>query len=493
MRIRHALAVLTVVPFAAVMTTGAAQKPAATQKAAAPITFTEQIAPLVYANCVTCHRAGEVAPFPLVTYEDVATRAKQIARVTGERIMPPWHAEPGYGEFLDERRLTDAQIETIRAWVSAGMPRGPVDKMPPLPAFADGWQLGTPDLVVEMPEAFEVPASGPDVYRNFVIPANLPEEKWVKAIEFRPGSRPVVHHALIGFIRAGSAEGIAAKDGKPGFGGPMPITFVPAFAPAGELDGWAVGQSPHVLPLGLAKRLPKESDLVVQLHLHPSGKPERERSKVGLYFSSTPPTRRILEPTVPGLFGLQAGIDIPAGEKAFTVKGVFTFPRDMLLVSAMAHAHYLGKEFKAIATLPDGSTKPLLWIKDWDFNWQDRYYYKEPVAMPKGTRIDVTIVYDNSAENPHNPCTPPQRVQWGLQSTDEMGGIRLQVVPAEENAPPPGPEFAAAVRAALQNAAQSEAAKNAAQRFAEQQKRFREGLIAPGGCEAGNRDRDRNP
>jgi hypothetical protein len=321
----------------------------------------------------------------------------------------------------DERRLSDEQIATIRGWVAQGMPRGPESKMPQVPAFADGWQLGTPDLIVEMPEAFDVPAGGPDVYRNFVLPANLAEDKWVRAIEFRPGTRPVVHHALIGFIRAGSATGMSGKDGKPGFGGPMPVTFVPAFAPTGELDGWAVGQSPHSLPLGLAKRLPRESDLVVQLHLHPSGKPERERSKIGLYFASTPPTRRILEPTVPGLFGLQAGIDIPPGEKAFTISGTFQVGQDILLVSASAHTHYLGKEIKATATLPDGSTKPLLWIRNWDLNWQDRYYYKEPIPLPKGSRIDVTIVYDNSAENPHNPatrrgacnggCSPPTK--WG--------------------------------------------------------------------------------
>src|SRR5262249_21932489 len=313
-----------------------------------------------------------------------------------------------------------------------------------------------------------------DVYRNFVIPAGLAEDRWVRAIEFRPGTRPVVHHALIGFIRAGSAATMSGKDGKPGFGGPMPITFVPAFAPTGQLDGWAVGQSPHALPDGLAKRLPKDSDLLVQLHLHPSGKPERERSKVALYFASSAPTRRIIEATVPGLFGLQSGIDIPPGEKHFTISGQLTLPHDALVLSASAHAHFLGKEFKATATLPDGSTTPLLWIKDWDFNWQDRYYYKQPVALPKGTRIDVTIVYDNSADNPTNPCNPPQRVQWGLQSMDEMGGVRFQIVNADENAAPLGPEFAAAVRAATQQAVQSDAAKDAARRYAEQQKRFRE-------------------
>ena len=477
MRIMHRA--LVVVP-AALLAVAGVRAGGEPQSPASAVTFTEHVAPIVYGNCVTCHRAGEVAPFPLVTYEDVATHAKQIRRVTGERVMPPWHAEHGYGDFADERRLTDEQIATIRSWIDRGMPRGPAAKMPHLPSFTDGWQLGTPDLVLEMPDAFDVPAAGPDVYRNFVIPAGIAEDRWVRAIEFRPSSRPVVHHALIGFIHAGSAATMTSKDGKPGFGGPMPVTFVPAFAPTGELDGWAVGQSPHALPDGLAKRLPKDSDLVVQLHLHPSGKPERERSKIGLYFAAAAPTRRILEPTVPGLFGLQSGIDIPPGEKQFTINATFRVPDDMLLLSAGAHAHYLGKEFKATATLPDGSTKPLLWIKDWDFNWQDRYFYKQPVALPAGTTIQVTIVYDNSPENPNNPCNPPQRVQWGLQSTDEMGGVRFQMVAAtDEAAAKIAQGLGPAVRAALQQAAQSDAAKDAARRYAEQQKRFREAAGAP--------------
>jgi hypothetical protein len=430
------------------------------------ITFSEHIAPIVYANCVTCHRPGEVAPFPLISYEDVSKRGKLIAKVTQSRYMPPWHATHGYGDFADERRLTDDQIATIGTWVKSGMPKGPAARMPVLPKFTEGWQLGKPDLILEMPEGFEIPADGPDIYRNFAIPTGLTEDKWVRAVEFRPGTRRVVHHALFGFIRGGAVKDVAGRGGRAGFGGPMPIALVPGFQPSGDLGGWAVGNTPRFLPEGLARPLAKGSDFVVQLHLHPTGKPEIERSVVGLYFAETPPDRKLITPGIPGFFGLLAGIDIPPGEKAFTIKGAYTVPADMRAVSVAAHAHYLGKEIKATATKPDGTIEPLLWIQDWDFNWQDRYDYKTPVLLPKGTKIDVTISFDNSAENPRNPCTPPRRVTWGVQSLDEMGGVGFQMV-----------------KAFVAQAGQSDVVK----RYLAQQQRFRAGLEREGaaGC-AGN-------
>lgn len=440
------------------------------------ITFSEDVAPILYANCVSCHRPGEAAPFSLITYDDVAKRAKLIAKVTQSRQMPPWHAAHGYGEFADERGLSDAQIATLRAWLDAGTPRGSRDRMPPLPQFTEGWQLGTPDLVLEMPEAFPVPAAGPDIYRNFVLPTGLAEDKWVRAVEFRPGTRKVVHHSLIHYIRGESAAKAASTDGKPGFGGAMPAGWIPAFAPAGELGLWAVGATARALPDGLALPLPKGSDLVLQLHLHPTGKPEMERAKVGIYFAPSAPSRQIRQLGVLGFFGLLANIDIPPGEKNYTISGKLTLPADMHVLSVMAHAHYLGKEVKATATLPDGSTRPMLWIQDWDFNWQDRYFYKQPVALPKGTRIEVTISYDNSADNPRNPCNPPRRVRWGLQSTDEMGGVRFQMVPADEAAEAELQKSAAGMREALAKVARSEAVqeaiKRAAQNDAEMQERF---------------------
>jgi hypothetical protein len=450
---------------------------ATSQSRSGAVTFSEDVAPILYANCVSCHRPGEAAPFPLISYEDVSTRAKTIAKVTQSRQMPPWHAAHGYGEFADERGLTDAQIATIRDWVAGGMPAGSRAKMPPLPKFTEGWQLGAPDLVLEMPEPFPVPAGGPDIYRNFVLPTGLLEDKWVRAVEFRPGTRPVVHHSLIHYIRGGSAAKVVSSDGKPGFGGAMPAGLIPAFAPSGELGLWAVGTTPRALPDGLAWPLPKGSDVVLQVHLHPTGKPETERAKVGLYFASAAPARPIREMGVFGFFGLLAKIDIPPGEKNFTIKSSLALRADMQVLSVMAHAHYLGKEFKATATLPDGSTRPMLWIQDWDFNWQDRYFYKQPVALPKGTRIDVTISYDNSADNPRNPCTPPQRVQWGLQSTDEMGGVRFQMVTASDAAEAELQQANVGMREAVAKLAKSDAVqdaiKKAAAHNADLQERFR--------------------
>jgi hypothetical protein len=319
-----------------------------------------------------------------------------------------------------------------------------------VPSFIDGWQLGTPDLVLEMPAPFEVPADGPDIYRNFVLPTGLSDDKWIRAVEFRPAARKVVHHALFQFARGGALVKADGSDGRPGFKGLAPIPFFPGLAPAGELGGWTVGATARFLPAGLARLLPKGSDLVLQLHFHPSGKVERERSTVGLYFSDRPTERRIMTPAVPGLFGLLAKIDIPPGEKAYTITGRYNVIVDMHAISVDAHAHYLGKEMKATATLPDGAVVPLLWIRDWDFNWQDRYVYREPVALPKGTRIDVTITYDNSADNPRNPHHPPQRVTWGVQSTDEMGVVRFDMTADRvEDEPVLQQAGAAAVKAAL--------------------------------------------
>ena len=414
------------------------------------VTFSETIAPIVFDNCVTCHRPGEAAPFPLMSYEDVAKRGKTIASVTASRLMPPWRAAHGYGDFVGERRLTDEQIAQIGDWVAQGMPKGDLTKLPPLPQFTDGWQLGTPDLVLEMPDSFDVPADGPDIYRNFAIPTGLTEDKWIRAIEFRPGTRRVVHHALFSFVRGGSTASLS-KDGKPGFNGMMPVAFVPAFGPSGDLGGWAVGGTPRFLPEGLAWPINKGSDFVLQLHLHPTGKPERERSRIGLYFTPNAPERKFREMGAPGLFGFLAGIDIPPGEKHYEVKGTFNVFANMRAYAVMAHAHYLGKDVKAVATFPDKTTQTLLWIPDWNFNWQDRYFYKTPIDLPKGTKVDVTIVYDNSSDNPANPCNPPRRVQWGFQSYDEMGGVRFLTVAATDADETAIQDMTAAVAKALAN------------------------------------------
>lgn len=401
---------------------------AALLPAADKVTFTETIAPIIYQNCVTCHRPGEAAPFALISYEDVKKRGALIATVTKSRYMPPWHAAHGYGEFADERRLTDAQIAAIGDWVSQGMPQGDVAKMPKLPQFPEGWHLGKPDLVLEMPAGFDLPASGPDIYRNFVIPTHLTEDKWVRAVEFHPSARKVVHHVLYAYTEGGALAKVDGADGRPGFGGMGSIGVTPGGGNSGGLGGWAVGATPIFMPEGLALPLPKGSDFVLQMHFHLTGKAETEKSTIGIYFADKAPERKLMGLQLPALFGFGAGIDIPAGDKAYTVEDSFVLPVDVIAYSAGAHAHYVGKEMKAYATLPDGKTQPLVWIPDWDFAWQDRYNYKSPVMLPKGTRVNVWLRYDNSADNPRNPSNPPKRVQWGEQSFDEMGSVTLQVV-----------------------------------------------------------------
>ena len=388
-----------------------------------PITFSEQIAPIVYTQCASCHHPGEAAPFSLTSYEEVKKRGALIAAVTKSRYMPPWHAAPGFGEFKGERRLTDEQIAMIGEWVKQGMPQGDASKTPPLPHFVEGWHLGKPDLIVTMPKGFSLPASGPDIYRNFVVPLNLTDDKWVRAVEFHPGTRSVVHHCLFSYDASGTLIKRDGEDGKPGFSG----MDGGRSSNGGSLGGWAVGATPVPLADGLAYPLPKGSDLVLQEHFHLTGKAETEQSTIGIYFADKAPERRLMGIQVPAVFGIGAHMNIPANAKDYTIHDSFVVPVDVKCWAVGAHAHYLGKNMKMVATRPDGTKVPLLWIPDWDFAWQDRYPYKDPFVLPKGTRIDVTLVYDNTAANPHQPSNPPKQVWWGEGSFDEMGSMTVQV------------------------------------------------------------------
>lgn len=402
--------------------------PSTTAEANPGPTFNEHIAPIVFSQCSGCHRPGEAAPFPLLSFRDVAKRGKQIAQVTEERFMPPWHAEPSDFPFANTRRLTDNEIALIRNWVENGMAEGDPDALAPFPVFADGWQLGEPDLIVRMPEPFTIPADGPDLYRNFAIPLNLKEDRWVRAIEFRPGARSVVHHSLFFVDETGSARKADADDPEPGF-----RRMGLALQRGGRLGGWAVGGSPRQLPDGLAHRLPAGSDLILSTHFHPSGKAETEESVVGFFFADEPPSQEFTGIQLPPLFGALAGVDIPAGVSEYTVTDSFVLPVGVRAFAVSAHAHYLGKELRMTATFPgsDGETKTLLRIDDWDFSWQDQYNFASHVDLPAGTRLDARVVWDNSAENVNNPNHPPRRVKWGRESTDEMGSITLQVVATE--------------------------------------------------------------
>ena len=379
-------------------------------RAAAAPTFNKDIAPILFANCATCHRAGEVAPFPLLTYQDAAKRAALIAAVTAARVMPPWLAEPGHGTFLNERRLTDAEIALIREWAAAGAPEGDAKDRPALPRFPEGWQAGTPDQIVTMGESYPVPADGPDQFRCFVLPLNLEKDTHVSGFEFRPGNRRVVHHAIIYVDATGAGRRLAERAG----GGGYRCVGGPGFPASGAIGGWAPGADPRREDPDTALPVPRGSDLVVQIHYHPSGKPEQDQSTLGLHYSGPATKGRA------GMVLINRRIYIEPGNARHVVKASATVPQDVALVGITPHAHYLATDMKVDAYLPDGTKTPLIWIRDWDFNWQGQYRYAAPVRLPKGTRLDMEYVYDNSADNPQNPSNPPKRVTWGEETNDEM-------------------------------------------------------------------------
>jgi len=395
----------------------------------AAVTFNHDVAPVLYRNCTYCHRPGEAAPFSLLSYQDAQKKGKTIAKVTASHTMPPWKAEAASYAYRDERRLTDEQIALLQAWVKDGMPEGDPAEKPEPPKFASGWQLGEPDLVVEMPSAYHVPPDGPDIYRNIAVPSGLTEDKWVTAIDMRPSARAVVHHVL--YFADPSGHSHERQQGpEPGYGG------MRAGNATVHLGGWAVGGQPSFFPEGLALRVPKGSDLVVQYHFHPTGKPEAEKSLIGLYFAKKAPDRTLARIQMPPHYSLFSGLDIPAGEKDFVLRDTYTLPVAVDGVGVSAHAHYLAKQLKMTATLPGGEVKTLIWIKDWDFAWQDKYYFKQFVALPSGTRLDAEIHWDNSVDNPRNPSNPPIRVTWGEESKDEMGSISLIAVAHDESENP---------------------------------------------------------
>jgi uncharacterized protein (TIGR03437 family) len=392
------------------------------------VTFAKDIAPIVYNNCSKCHHTGEVAPFPLMSYSDVRSHGQTIGLVTQIHFMPPWKPEPGWTTYRDERRLTPDQISLIQQWVAAGMPEGDPSTEPAPPQFADGWQLGPPDLILTLPQAFNVPADGPDIYRNFVLPTGLTADKWVTAIELKPSARSVVHHSLFFSDTTGGARKLDGQDG-PGFGTIFTVGD-PLAALNGGLGGWVPGTTPAYLPNGIAIPLPKASDFLMQIHFHPNGVPQTEKTVVGLYFGPAPAVQ-MTQLQVPAFFGVRANLDIPAGEANYKIRGSFIIPADVNAVGVWAHAHYLGHEAKLTATLPTGEVRILLWIKNWEFNWQDQYLFQSLIPLPKGTRIDGELTYDNSVNNILNPHSPPKEVKWGENSTDEMGSLLLNVVPQQ--------------------------------------------------------------
>jgi Flp pilus assembly protein TadD len=384
-------------------------------------TFTRDVAPIVFTNCTPCHRPGEVAPFPLLSYADAAKHANGISEETRKRHMPPWLPDRGDFVVLGERRLTVDQIATIQRWVDAGKPEGNPADLPPAPSFPDGWQLGRPDLVVSPARPFTLEPGGEDVYRDLVIRAPATTDVFVRAVEFRTNGAPI-HHAVIRIDRSGASRARDGADGRPGFAG---MAWQTTQDPEGQFIGWAPGRGPIVSPTGMPWRLDKGADLVVELHMLPPKKPSAIAPAIALYFSDAPPVRTPLTVKMGSKL-----IDIPAGAKAYDVTDSYALPVAIDLLSVYPHAHYLATEMLITATWPDGATRTLLHIPRWSFHWQQDYRYATPVSLPRGAVIRMRYTYDNSAGNDDNPHTPPVRVRLGPNSTDEMAELGLQVLPA---------------------------------------------------------------
>lgn len=391
------------------------------------VTFNKDVASLVFEHCAPCHHAGGIGPFPLITYQDVRKHASQIRAVTQRRYMPPWPPEHGYGDFEDDRSLTDKQIRVIADWVEQGEPEGNPADLPPAPHFDTEWQMGRPDLVLKMTQPFRMAAGGSDVFRNFVIATGLKETRYVRGLELRLDNTRVVHHANVVLDRTQSLRRRDGEDGQPGFPGMDVITEAAAnnFDPDSHFLFWKPGSVLRPEPDDMSWRLDPGTDLILNLHLQPTGKPESVQAEVGIYFASHAPTR------FPMLIQLEhdGAIHIPPGDRTFAVTDSLVLPVDVELLAIYPHAHYLGKLVEAWAMLPDGSRKWLIRIPDWDINWQAVYNYRHPVALPKGTKIMMRITYDNSEANPRNPNHPPKLVTTGDRAEDEMGHVWVQVLP----------------------------------------------------------------
>jgi Flp pilus assembly protein TadD len=350
--------------------------------------------------------------------------------------MPPWLPEPGYGDFADVRRLSDGDRELIKRWVSAGMPEGDPKAAPAPPHYDATWLLGKPDLILKVARPFTVPAGGTDVFRNLILPYTLGQTHYVRAMEIRPGAPQVVHHANVVIDRTGSLRRLHPNDWQSGVPGmELLVDAGNRFEPDSHFLFWKPDTPALIEPEGMPWRLDSGNDLILNIHLKPSGKPETLDAEVGLYFTEEPPAKQ------PMLLALERDdqLDIPAGDGNFVVEDSLTLPVDVEVLGAYPHAHYLGHDMQGWAILPDGEKKWLVWIRNWDIDRQSVYRYKEPLLLPKGTVLHMKYTYDNSSANPHNPHTPPVRVRAGNRSEDEMGHLWLQVLPvnAAANAPDP--------------------------------------------------------
>ena len=383
-------------------------------------TFNKDVAPIVFARCGACHHPGGPAPFSLLTYGESRRRATLMAQVTKSRFMPPWKASPGSGPFVGQNPLTADEIDLIQRWSSSGAPEGDPHDLPRVPQFRETWQLGTPDLIVGPSQPFTLQAGGTDVFRIFVIPVPTSTARFVRGLEFLPGNPKVVHHANIRLDRTDTSRRYDDADPAPGYEG---LIAHSATYPDGHFLGWTPGQIAPLLPKGMAWRLDPGTDFVVEIHMQPSGKPETVAPSIGIYFGSDPPER------TPVMLRLgRQSIDIAPGDPSYTITDSFVLPVDVEVQAVQPHAHQRAITISGVATLPDGTTRTLIEIGEWDFRWQHVYRYVAPLRLPKDTTLAMRYAFDNSATNPRNPVLPPRRVFWGQRSADEMGDLWIQVL-----------------------------------------------------------------
>lgn len=379
-------------------------------------TWSADVAKIIYTNCTPCHRTGEIAPFPLVTYEQVSDFGFSVKRAVEKREMPPWPPAKGHGTFIGNRSLSDADIETITKWVDGGMPVGDLASAPKPPTFPEGSQLGTPDMVLTMSETWTVQDNNKDVYRYFVLPTNLLKDRSVKAIEFRPGNSAVVHHVLYFLDTTGTARRKDAEDPLPGYSG----FGDPGFETAVSFLGWVPGAQTRFYPPSIGSTMYKNSDLVIQVHYAPSSIVQTDRSHVNIFFHSADEVRQVQEfAMTPRQLIAGQKFQIPANKvQSFTT--TFTIPLEISVIGVAPHMHLLGKDCKAYATTPKGDTIRLISVPQWDFHWQGGYSYKNPIRIPRGSKLFYEASYDNTINNLNNPNNPPKLVTWGESTTDEM-------------------------------------------------------------------------
>ena len=359
-------------------------------------TFTRDVAPILYKNCVECHRPTMFAPMSLVTYQDARPYAKVMKQRVVARQMPPWNADPAIGHFKNDPRLTDQEVDTIARWADGGAPKGDDSDMPKMPSFAEGWTIGKPDAVFAMAEPFHIPANGAVEYQYIRIPVNLPEDHWIQAIEIKPGARAQVHHV----IAYTQPSGEPVSDG--GVLGPTNIGGVTPNKPG------------MVFPEGVARLLRGKHDIVLQIHYTTNGKEALDRTEVGLIFAKQAPVK-----AAAGGLVINPRFVIPANDGNFEVRGQNLLMADTVLTAMTPHMHVRGKDMTYIAHYPDGREETLLSVPKYDFNWQITYELAEPKVLPKGTRLEVIAHFDNSANNKFNP-DPAQAVRWGDQTWEEM-------------------------------------------------------------------------